>query len=658
VAVIDKSEIMIKIQREGLPFCSGLNYCSSEIIMCGIFGGVFPHNPISLEPMAKALHHRGPDDMGLECLVVGNRCITLGSTRLSILDTSSAGHMPMNDPETGNWIVFNGEVYNFREIRSRLERLGHVFRSTGDTEVVLKAYSQWGINCIKFFRGMFAFCIWDARRKELLLARDHLGEKPLYYCQPQNKCFLFSSEVRALLASDVVERRLDKTSLHVLLYNGFTIAPRTIIQGVYSLLPGQWMRVDLDGQVLDICTYWRPPVFVSGEDQSTSVEDLRQELAKATLLRMHSDVQLGAFLSGGLDSSIIVALMHKFVKEVRTFSIGFTDKQHDESKYAEAVARQYCTNHTTVILRTEDLKGWIDPYLDAMDQPSFDGMNMYIVSKVAREHGLTVAISGIGGDELFGGYLFFRSVPIIDKISYMKRFLSQKLSGMIVNLGKPYGVFKLLHMFDQHIPSNLEILAAYQACQALFPINVQRKLFEADLQSNLPWFGLPSELLKFIENLDQDDDKISRISHYAIRIFLGERILRDTDNMSMGNSIEVRSVFTDHVFIEKTLKIAGSVRCRGAPHKPFERELALPILGKEYLYRHKKGFILPFRSWIKEVTSRSLLYDTILDRHVHHRIGFRSEEVDKMLVKSSLPWSRIWLLYVLARWITKYGVSI
>jgi len=340
--------------------------------MCGIAGILSLDKPLPpLERMVAALLHRGPDDRGFQSLKVGERNIVLGNTRLAIIDLSPAGHMPMPDLETGNWITYNGEIYNFLDLRWELEGFGHTFRSGSDTEVILKAYSQWGVDCVKRLRGMFAFALWDAEKRELFLARDRLGEKPLYYFQG-NGLFLFASEVRALLASELIERRLDPATLSVYFYNGFTIAPRTIIYGICALLPGHWMRVSLDGQIRETRAYWEVPLF--GQDGARAVdvdmEELRQELARATSMRMISDVPLGAFLSGGLDSSLVVALMSRVGGSVRTFSIGFPEKKYDESVYAEWVVKRFQTQHTSILLRAEDFEKWLEAGLNAMDQPT------------------------------------------------------------------------------------------------------------------------------------------------------------------------------------------------------------------------------------------------------------------------------------------------
>jgi asparagine synthase (glutamine-hydrolysing) len=628
--------------------------------MCGIAGIISLDNPLPpLERMLAALHHRGPDDRGFQILKVGERNIALGNTRLAIIDLSPAGHMPMYDPETGNWITYNGEIYNFLDLRWELEGFGHTFRSRSDTEVILKSYSQWGVDCVKRLRGMFAFALWDAEKRELFLARDRLGEKPLYYFQ-DNGLFLFASEVRALLASELIERRLDPTTLCVYFYNGFTIAPRTIIYGIRSLLPGHWMRVSLDGQIRETYAYWEVPLFRQDGARAVNVdmEELRQELARATSMRMISDVPLGAFLSGGLDSSLVVALMSRVGGSVRTFSIGFPEKKYDESIYAEWVARRFQTQHTSILLGAEDFEKWLESGLDAMDQPTYDGLNTYFVARAARESGLTVALSGLGGDELFGGYLSFHLVPKIARLAFFGNYFSPALRKRLAGSGQLHGPLKALHIFDQEIPKGLELLAAYQLSQSLFPQKELDSLLEERLLPISSWFGLPVEFLDFLGPSVKDDDELSQLSRYVLRLFQGERTLRDSDSMGMASSLEVRTVFTDHIFLEKVWKIPGKIRCQGAPHKPFEARLAQPILGNNYPYRRKQGFVFPFQLWLQTKTMRESIREILLDAATCRRIGLRCQQVERIIKDVALPWSRIWALYVLAKWSAKNQASL
>ena len=629
--------------------------------MCGI-AGILGEEPTarSIEKMLDSLRHRGPDDSGVQVIPLADRRIILGSTRLAIVDLSSAGHMPMADPETGNWIVYNGEIYNFPEIRAELERTGQVFRSATDTEVALKAYAVWGPDCVGHFRGMFAFAIWDFRRSELFLARDRMGEKPLYFSEaPAQKIFLFASEIRALLASGRIDRRLDQTTLRCYVYNGFTIAPRTMIESVRSLLPGCWMRVGADGSIREIQRYWKLPVY-TGREAALDAEELREVLGQSVRMRLLSDVPLGAFLSGGMDSSTITALMSRSSESVRTFSIGFRESVYDESRYARWVADKFHTRHTSILLGPQEFSAWLDSGLAGMDQPTFDGLNTYFVSRAARESGLTVALSGLGGDELFGGYPFFRSAPMIGKLGRCARRLPGSVNRSIADrLGAVKGFRKALHVLDTAIPAGFHLLAGYQSSLALFPEGEQGKFFSTHGSPDDFWFGLPKEFVEFMEEEGRDSDETSLLSRYILRLFEGERVLRDSDSLSMAVSLELRSVFTDHVLIEALWNVPGKVRCAGAPDKPYEDRMVKPILGEDYPNRKKQGFIFPFQEWINAGEIQTRVVDTLGNRDLGQSIGFNPAGLESLIRdRSRLPWSRIWLIYVVMDWAQRNSIRI
>ena len=553
--------------------------------------------------MVEAMRHRGPDDAGITAITAGNSWIGLGNTRLAILDLSQAGHMPMHDPNSGNWITYNGEVYNFLELRGELEAVGESFSSATDTEVVLKAYGRWGYRCLERLRGMFAIAIWDQRQQELILARDRLGKKPLYYFSDTYGNFLFASELRSILASRMVERRLDVTALEVFLFNGFMISPCTMVSGLRSLLPGSWMRVGPNGRIMQLSRYWRLPHYQdSCRDEEELLWELRTRLEEAVKLRLVSDVPLGVFLSGGMDSSAIVALMARFGADIRSLSITFDEAGFDESPFSEWVARRFRTRHTEIRLREQHLQEWLPDALAAMDQPSFDGINTYCISRAAKACGLTVALSGLGSDEVFGGYPFFNSVPwlsrvglISEPIPHASLFLAfQWLGRRAVGCS---GILKCLEiLFRQgEMSSQSMVLPSYQTAQLLYPWWIRQRLLAGHCTNGSlkTWFGLPLEFCRFIIEEQEDGDLLNQISHHTLRLFLGERCLRDTDTNSMAVSLEVRAPFTDHIFLETAWKVPGKARCAKSPDKPFEWELVRPYLGADYPVRSKQGFTFP-----------------------------------------------------------------
>lgn len=349
-----------------------------------------------LERMLARIDHRGPDDSGVSIFQSGAATVALAHTRLSILDLSPAGHQPMQDARTGNWITFNGEIYNFREVRQRLDANSSAWRSESDTEVILRAYERWGRDCLEHLRGMFAFAIWDNERQELFIARDRLGIKPLYY-YAADRLFLFGSEVRALLASNLVPRKLDAVALWQYLGYQSVPAPRTLIEGVHALKPGCWMVVDAAGRVSE-GSYWDLLSNAAAEAQTVSRSEsrrrVRELLEESIALHLVSDVPVGAFLSGGIDSSAIVALVREAGQTPRTFSVVFDESAYDENVYAQKIAARFQTEHTEVHLTDQALLDELPLALEQMDCPTGDGVNTYIVSRAVRATGIKVALSG------------------------------------------------------------------------------------------------------------------------------------------------------------------------------------------------------------------------------------------------------------------------
>jgi asparagine synthase (glutamine-hydrolysing) len=431
--------------------------------------------------MVAAMHHRGPDDCGLVTVETGGRFVVMGSTRLAILDRSPAGHMPMPDAESGNWIVYNGEVYNFGELRRQLEQDGERFASATDTEVVLKGYRRWGTEVARRLRGMFALAIWDASRQELFLARDRLGEKPLYYWTSGSE-FVFASEVRALLASGRPERKLNAAAVDVYLANGFPVGPDALVAGIRSLWPASWMRVSRDGKVLEECVYWRPAAGRRPGPQAGKPAVLERELEQAVRMRLLSDAPAGVFLSGGADSSIVVALAAGSGPRLRTFSVTFDEAGYDESAYSNWVARRFATSHTEVRLRREEFARWLPDAVAALDQPSFDGVNTYCVARAAKASGLTVALSGLGADEIFGGYPHFRAAPWLSRAAGAARRLAPGVRRAIAHAcgGRGMRVSAPWKLLESFCPAGgarggaPPLVAAYQATSCCFLLGASR----------------------------------------------------------------------------------------------------------------------------------------------------------------------------------------
>src|SRR5271166_3612280 len=429
--------------------------------MCGIFGLISRNAPLPdgvLERATQSLAHRGPDDGGTVVLRDQQYDpveIGLGNCRLAILDLSPLGHQPMNDPASGNWIVYNGEIYNFREVRTKLEREGLCFRSGSDTEVILRAYAQWGEACLAEFRGMFAFAIWDAKRHLLFVARDPMGIKPLYYWQ-SDRYFMFSSEVRTLLQTSLVPRRIDPAGLLSYLALGSLCEPMTLLEGIASLAPGHWLTWK-NGQATQT-EYWSltglgvvepdaEPDAAHGRDHACdATAKAKHEVQVAELLdesvrmQMVSDVPVGVFLSGGIDSSALVAILSQNGIHPSTFSIVFREDDYSEAEYSRAIAQHFRTDHHEINVSQSNLFDAIAPAIHAMDLPTIDGVNTYFISEKTRDAGVKVALSGLGGDEVFAGYASFRAVPQMERFAGAWRRLPGTSEALHLRHGAKAGV--------------------------------------------------------------------------------------------------------------------------------------------------------------------------------------------------------------------------
>jgi asparagine synthase (glutamine-hydrolysing) len=375
--------------------------------MCGIAGaiGCIDDGVIEAVGLAHgALRHRGPDAEGTWHEVREQRGAALAHRRLAIIDLSADGVQPMHDAQSGLTTVFNGEIYNFAVLRTELEGLGYTFRTRTDTEVLLKAHAAWGDGAVERLRGMFAYALWDTKRRRALLVRDRLGIKPLYFAQSGQTLF-FASEVRALLATNLVDRKLDPVGLGSYWWNGFVVGPDTIIQGVELLPAGSMLSVFESGK-REATRYWRqPPADGIGDDTT----ELQQRLLESVSMRLVADVPLGVFLSGGVDSSALAALASRVSDApVQTFNISFDETEFDESVYAARVAKSIGSEHHDIRLTEQHFASQLDGALGSIDQPTFDAINTYFVNRAVREAGLAMALSGIGGGDLFGGYASFR----------------------------------------------------------------------------------------------------------------------------------------------------------------------------------------------------------------------------------------------------------
>ncbi len=635
--------------------------------MCGIAGAI-GHIDGEVRAAVTAAHrdlaHRGPDAEGRwESSSADGPGVAFSHRRLAIIDLSSDGIQPMLDEKSGVVIVFNGEIYNFRELRSELESVGHRFRTRSDTEVLLRAYVQWGTACVSRLRGMFAFALYDPARRKLVLARDRLGIKPLYFARVRRSggrdALVFASEVRALLGGGLVERRLEPTALKSFLWHGFVVGGDSVVRGVRRLEPGTLLEIDLDGLAERETRYWELPRY---QPVSGAVENLRAELEDAVRLRLISDVPLGIFLSGGIDSSAITALAVRVAgKGVRTFTISVDEARFDESNHARAVAAALGTVHTEVRLSESVFKAQLSDALESIDQPTFDAINTYFVSRAVREAGLTVALAGTGGDELFGGYRSFRNLPRMVAASRVARFAP---SGLVRGLAETFARARLARSgatsahtrwgkLADILAQRGQMVELYQLAYGLFVPSLLARLAPG-LESAPLHMGLPPARADRLRALVADQPPLHAISLLELASFVGERLLPDTDTASMAVGLEARVPLLDHRVVEAAAGVPIAQRFNPLGRKQLLRELALSELDPALFEREKRGFELPIEVWMRR-DLREQVDATLRDRDACLAAGLDPSLVARLwdafqVGAPGLYWSRIWALFVLLWW--------
>jgi len=629
--------------------------------ICGILGkSDRPELENNLQVMTRSLSHRGPDDEGV--FLDEHSDIGLGHRRLSIIDLSSAGHQPMHSQDKRFTIVFNGEIYNFLEIKQELK--DYPYRTHTDTEVILAAYAKWGEDTPRHLHGMFAFAIWDHAEKTLFLARDRLGIKPLYLYQNEST-ILFSSEIRSLLASNLVPRKLNMDALDDYLGYQTVHAPDTIIRDVKMLMPGHSLLINRKdpqgfiskesfGQNLAGLAYWDPLSAyrkdVADFPKERIQKDIYELLYNAVEKRLIADVPFGAFLSGGIDSSIVVGLMSRMSSQtVRTFSVTFNDSTYSEAPYAEKIANRFKTEHTDIRLTPEDFLHELPMALEAMDHPSGDGPNTYVVSKVTRNAGITMALSGLGGDELFAGYdIFTRSIKLnqFRWLTGFPKFVRSAIGASLQKVRPSVATDKLRSLLE---------LKNWKLSQT-YPIS-REVLLESDRMSLLGGNdGRINKVSSMLEELEQYDSfeqlaSLSKVSIAELGSYLQNVLLRDTDQMSMASALEVRVPFLDHELVEYVLGVADSHKYPSTPKKLLV-EATGDLLPDDIVNRKKMGFQLPWQKWLKNE-----LFDFGSDRI--NRLSER-ELLTPSAVKGlwqqylgndpRVTWSRVWPLIVLEEW--------
>jgi len=638
--------------------------------MCGICGVVGIESREASEPLVRrmmaAIIHRGPDAEGI--LVAPS--VAAGSRRLSIIDLPGGSQPVWNEKETLA-VVYNGEIYNFRELRKELEGLGHKFRTNSDTEVIVHAFETWGEKCAERLHGMFAFAIVEmpqglgGRPARVFIARDKLGIKPLYYTVVDGRLF-FASEVRALLASGAVPTRISPDAVTSYLLFGSVSEPMTLVEGIWSLPPGHYIDVAIGEPIRATSPhrYWSAPLaaargnaVTSGDTSATPASRARGLLEHAVTSHLVADVPVGVFLSSGLDSTAIAALASRSQRGIHTFTVAFPDVEFSEAQTARSTAERLGTEHSEFTLSDQEMLTRLDEAVAAFDQPSMDGINTYFVSWAARQAGLKVALSGLGSDELFGGYTSFRATAQVKRLAAAARWMPKPLRPMIARLGNG-------SKLAGPSPDAFRKASAAWIDPASFPhpYFFTRSLFTPQTVSGWlcedesswktsPWGQWLAEAARETRSMDD----FSTVSWLELRSYLVNTLLRDTDSMSMRHSLEVRVPFLDAALVEYMLSLPESQKRNAAQPKALLVEALGDLLPQEIVAQKKRTFTFPWENWMRGalrdrigagLADWSPVLETVLE-------GKNAREVWNDFLAGQTTWSRPWSLYVLNEWVRR-----
>jgi len=616
--------------------------------MCGIAGIIGLRDKgdatTKIKRLANALAHRGPDAEGF---FIDDR-VALAHRRLSIIDLSETANQPLFDVTGRYCIILNGEIYNYREVKSSFSE--YPFRTESDTEVVLAAYVEHGTDCLSLLNGMFALAIWDSERRELFVARDRLGVKPLYYSQTADGVFVFASEIRAILDSELIPRHLSKNGLYEYLMYQSVYSPRTIVENIFQLPAGEF-GLFRDSK-FEKWPFWqidKTTAYVD-IDESEVKKNVKDLLLRSVERRMVSDVRLGAFLSGGIDSSAVVALMSEVSEQpIDTFSVFFGEREFDESRYSNLIAQKYNTRHTGVVITPGDLLAELPSALKAVDSPSGDGINTYVVSKATKRSGLKVALSGLGGDELFAGYPNF--------LRWLK--LKKGIFPKIPTTMRKSLAFALSASKRSKAHRSADILRA-EGSDISDIYSVLRQVMSKKIVDDLSMFDKSdNDVEDLLRERASSIDGFPLFSQFTIAELLGYTqnvLLKDTDQFSMASALEVREPFFDYELVEYVLRIPDKIKFPKYPKSLLVESIA-PMLPDEIVHRKKMGFVFPWEKWMRnelKVFCRSSLCN-LAERGIVDGGKLMSKWDSFLNYRDGVLSSHLWHMVVLSEWLDNNG---
>jgi asparagine synthase (glutamine-hydrolysing) len=621
--------------------------------MCGIAGAIGnfgkPEAEGIVRAMVTALGHRGPDDSGNRSWNYGTNVVNFGHTRLSILDLSSAGHQPMTEQSLRYWTVFNGEIYNFQELRSVLDPENSLFRTGCDTEVILHAYQRWSEESFRAFRGMFAFALLDDQARKIHLVRDPLGIKPLYYYAAGQK-LLFASEVQALLESGQVPRRISTKAVSHFLSFGWVGQSETVISGIQLLQPGHVLTVDLSSQTMQYAiSRYEPEIppqgAVANGNRNESTGHILHLLEQSVKCHLVSDVPVGLFLSGGIDSTVLLALMRRAgCKTPKTFTVAFSEQDFSESRFAKQVAETYDAEHHEIHVSESSLFARLPAAFAAMDQPTMDGINTFVIASAVHSAGVKVALSGLGSDELFAGYPTFRRARWARMVARVPASVRKRLAnvGRSVRNGLVYD--KLWDLLE----TDCTPLAAYRMSRQLFGVNE----ISALSHGRMPMLETPHPMFP--------SDEINEMSRLEMQGYMTGLLLRDTDFMSMANSLEVRVPFVDKELVRYVLQVPGRWKMALSTPKVLLLDSMKGTIPRYVWNRRKMGFTFPFERWMRS-SFRTEMEEALSDRKRAEATGLESAAIKELwqnFLAGGVRWSKLWSVFVLLRWCERQRASV
>lgn len=628
--------------------------------MCGICGKINTDaakkvEPDLIEKMCSVLSHRGPDDAGV--FLQDN--IGLGHRRLSILDVSSAGHQPMSNEDKTVWVVCNGEIYNFVELRKELENKGHIFSSASDTEIIIHLYEEKGIDCLADLRGMFAFALWDVKQKSLFLARDRLGKKPLVYSFSP-KGLIFASEIKSLFFDPELPREIDNTAIHHYLTYGYIASPRTVFSSIKKLPPAHYLV--FKNNSIEIKKYWnltyqKKLEYGSLAEYKNHFNELFSESVK---MRLRSDVPFGAFLSGGIDSSIIVAAMSRILDQpVKTFSIGFEEESHNELPFARLIADRYGTDHYEAVVRS-DVVDTLPKLMWAYSEPFADpsAVPTYHLSKMTRQH-VTVALSGDGGDECFGGYN--RYLHALSSLNYGKcaslagRKMIHAAASVLSSGNTDRNLSGRVKRFLKHVCEQPE--KQYLRWISYFNDDLRGEICASDFRRSVADHD-PADYIAELYHASDADSFLDKILNVDVMSYLPEDIMVKMDIASMACSLEVRSPFVDHKMMEFAAALPADMKIFKGTLKYFLKQAAEDLISEKIINRKKQGFGIPVAKWLRQ-DLKEMTYDLLLDKQAKERGYFKNEAIETLVSEHMTGQAdhcyRIWNLLCLELWFRAYG---